>query len=64
MTVTLHYDYFGAAKAGETRHAEVVLKSLRITWQGFVGQPITDSIIVRGCSNVPETLPPFISVGQ
>jgi hypothetical protein len=57
---TLEYDYIGAAMAGETRHAAEVLKELGVAWEGFEGNPITDSVTFRGCTSVPDKLPDYV----
>lgn len=59
MTI-LFYDLNEAHDRGERRHPADVLKELGITYTEYEGQPIADQIKLHGCTNVPDTLPPWI----
>jgi hypothetical protein len=57
---TLRYCLIGATKAGVCEHPQAEVARLGITFEEYEGIPIADIIILRGCMNVPEVLPPYI----
>jgi hypothetical protein len=57
---TLRYCLIGALKAGVCEHPQIDVTRLGITFEEYEGIPIADIIILRGCTNVPEVLPPYI----
>lgn len=57
----LRYDCYGAAMGSkETRHAQLVMRELGITYQHATPQSMGDQWWFWNCENVPETLPQFI----
>lgn len=56
----LRFDMLGAFNHGETRHAQDVMKSLKITYQHATPQSIADQWWFWNCENLPENLPPFL----
>ena len=46
---------------GENRHAQTVMRELGIAYQHATPQSIGDCWWFWNCTNVPETLPPYLS---
>jgi hypothetical protein len=62
---SLRYDLISAAlDAGETRHAQTVMRELGIIYKEAIPQSMADQWWFIGCSNVPEKLPAFLSPMQ
>ena len=57
----LRYSLYGTAEYGETRHPQVVMRELGITYQHATPQSITDCWIFWNCENVPKDMPKFIT---
>ena len=56
----LRYDMYGAALAGENRHAQEVMKDLGILLSHSTPQSIADQWWFWCCENIPEELPDYI----
>jgi len=54
-------DLYGAALAGDSRHAQAVMKDLGITYQKSVPQSLFDSWWFFNCENVPDDFPDWIT---
>ncbi len=50
------------SRPAETRHPQVVMKELGITYELAVSQSISDSWKFWNCQNVPTDLPDFLTV--
>jgi hypothetical protein len=62
MTKHLRFCYETAQREfGETRHAQVVMKELGITYQCVTPQSMSDSFWFWNCENIPDNLPKYIS---
>ena len=59
--INLRYDYIGASRNGEGRHAQAVMKSLGIKYKDSTPQSIADQYWFWECENVPEELPGYIT---
>ena len=63
MTKHLKFDYLDASMLyNEKRHAETVMDELGITYQHSTPQMIYDAWWFWNCENIPENLPPFLTV--
>lgn len=54
------YSMQGAGMAGESRHPQLVMKDMGITYVHCVPQSISDSWWFFGCENFPESSPNYI----
>lgn len=65
MAKHLRFDYMEAAmRCNETRHAQIVMKELGITYQHSTPQSMGDQFWFWNCENVPENLPKYITVAD
>ena len=65
MAKHLRFDYMEAnLGCNETRHAQVVMKELGITYQHSTPQSMGDQFWFWNCENVPENLPKFITIAD
>ena len=65
MAKHLRFDYMEAAMGcNETRHAQVVIKELGITYQHSTPQSMGDQFWFWNCENVPDVLPKYLSVAD
>jgi hypothetical protein len=56
----LEYDLIGAAKSGEIRNPQEVLRSLGIVPKRVISMAVCDILILECCRNIPDELPAFI----
>jgi len=61
MKKHLRYEYNPAWDAGETRHAQMVMKELGVSYQYAVPQSIGEQWWFWNCENIPEKLPAYIT---
>lgn len=57
----LTFDYIGACLEKKSGHAQDIMRELGISWTHSTPQSITDSFWFWNCSNIPETLPSYIT---
>ncbi|MCP3965613.1 MAG: hypothetical protein GY718_04555 [Lentisphaerae bacterium] len=60
MHLKLHYQT-ADLEYGETRHAQVIMKSLGITYQHSTPQSMGDQWWFWNCENIPQELPGYIT---
>lgn len=58
----LRYDLWSAQEGGVRGHAQHVMRELGITYQYATPQSIADQWWFWNCANIPNPLPPYLTV--
>lgn len=59
--VDLRYNLMDANYSGNFERPAKVIENLGITFDKWESHPIADQIWIKGCENVPDNLPSFIT---
>lgn len=51
----------GAYYAGNSKHGQLIMKELGISYEKCISQPIADQWMFFNCKNIPEKLPDYIT---
>lgn len=60
-TFNLRVDEIGAGLSGDHRFPASIVSGLGIEYEWSEIQPLGESIIFRGCSNMPPRLPAYVT---
>lgn len=56
----IRVDLYGSLLAGDTRHAQQIIKDLGIKYKIAIPQSMIDAWDFWGCTNIPNVLPEYV----